>query len=208
MNGRISLNRIIDATLSGIEVAFNNHYEISGGWWLDNAPEYYITSTLANYFGDLEGAKYVTLEHGVKNAMEIAGAVSRGRYTQKIRRNGRSDLLLWWGGETPRALIEIKSPLNSLEKKAVSDLERIASVLLVNKRNHTLKFGLFCFYSSATNGIRKSSCDILKDRFDSMLKKAEGVVGSCKIISKESRIIHEREHENGSWMAACFAISA
>jgi len=205
MSGPISKTEIINVTHQAINQAFDTHHMMSGGGWLDSAPEYYVTTSIANALANLDGAKYVTLEWGMKNAMENAGAVSRGRYSYKIRRNGRCDILFWWGNETPRAIIEVKSPLYSFSR-TVEDLHRIEHLLVENHQQHTFQFGLFCFYSSWADNSRRVANEALDNCFNDILSKAENLLTKCSV--EGSKKIYSRENESGAWMSGCLCISA
>ena len=109
MSKQISIDKIIDATLSGIKKSQKQYEKWSGGLWLWNAPEYLITINVANEISEIDGSKYITLENNSTVTIKDAGARGRGRLPKDIREKGKVDILLWWGNDTPRAVIEIKN---------------------------------------------------------------------------------------------------
>jgi hypothetical protein len=59
MPRQIPVSKIVQATLDGFMEAQRVYKEWSGGYWLWQAPEYLITSTVAKNIAALEGAKYM-----------------------------------------------------------------------------------------------------------------------------------------------------
>lgn len=61
MSRQISIEDIVEATLSGIKKSQEQYENWSGGSWLWEAPEYLITINVAKKMSELAGSKYITL---------------------------------------------------------------------------------------------------------------------------------------------------
>ena len=57
MSRAISIETIIESTLDGIDESIKFYQEWSGGEWLWNAPEYFITVKIAENIAKINGAK-------------------------------------------------------------------------------------------------------------------------------------------------------
>ncbi|TKI70282.1 hypothetical protein FCU45_03045 [Sulfurimonas crateris] len=141
MSRAISIETIIESTLDGIDESFEFYQEWSGGEWLWNAPEYFITVKIAENIAKINGAKYITLEDNVKYILDLAQLKGKAQASEKARANGRSDIVLWYGNEKPRAIIEVKNAVFGLNN-ILEDIERIQDVL----EKFTLQFCLIAFY--------------------------------------------------------------
>ena len=124
MSKAISIEKIIEATLDGIDESMNIYQKWSGGEWLWNAPEYLITVKIAENIANLDGNKYITLEDNVDYILDVSNAKAKGQISDLARKNGRSDIVLWWADGTPRAIIEVKNAVFRLDKIA-QDIDRI-----------------------------------------------------------------------------------
>lgn len=124
MPGQIPIQEIVSSTLDGIVQAQRSYDEWTEGDWLWNAPEYLLTTSIANKISKINGAKYIILENNAKEALDDAGAIGKGKLNSKIRATGRFDVALWWGNYKPRAIIEVKNQISQL-KHIKSDLQRI-----------------------------------------------------------------------------------
>ena len=79
MSQQISIDKVVDATLSGIKKSQQQYEKWSGGDWLWSAPEYLITVNVANKIAEIGGPQYITLENGSKAMIASAGARGKGR---------------------------------------------------------------------------------------------------------------------------------
>jgi hypothetical protein len=199
----ISMPTIINAILQGFVEAQQSYEDMSGGFWLWNAPEYFITSTVAKNIYAIDGGKYLTLEHGSTDAIKDAGAKGRGRLPKDIREKGRVDVLLWWANSTPRAIIEIKNQIYSKDQYE-KDIKRIKSFLGRNSVDSSLQFGVFAFYESAFNGVRKTAKEKIEGRIDRILDNSKLILGENFDVKLYVTDMHE-ESEN-AWQAACLFI--
>ncbi len=204
MPRQIAIPTIIDAILDGFIEAQRSYEKWSGGFWLWQAPEYFITSTVAKCISELDGAKYITLENGSTTALVDAGAKGKGRLPGDIREKGKVDILLWWGKNTPRAIIELKNQIYSTGQYE-KDIKRIGKFLKINSHKSSIQFGVFAFYESATTGCFKTATEKVNDRIKNVLKKCKFFLGSDYIATLHVTELCE-ELENNAWKAACILI--
>jgi len=203
MSRQISIDKIIDAVLSGIKKSHRQYEKWSGGYWLWNAPEYLITANVANKIAKISGPKFITLENGSKSLIEDAGARGRGRLPKDIREKGRVDILLWYGNNTPRAVIEIKNYIydyNQYEK----DIKRIKEFLNLNSGQSSLQFGLFGYCDSADTGKQKSASQKIMNKRLRIENRIKDILGEEFSITSVSSNIYKIE--DSAWCASCFLI--
>ena len=141
MDKPITHNKIIEACLDGIEESFHTYKKWSGGEWLWNAPEYFITVKIAEKISNINKRQLITLEDNLEYLLNIAGAYKKTSISLDIRLNGRSDIVLWWEDETPRAITEVKNSVFGITKIA-KDIRRIKSVLNQEKKYSKIQFGI------------------------------------------------------------------
>lgn len=185
-------------------MAHEQYENMTGGWWLWTAPEYFITSCIAQTLNALEGPGFITLEHGASHALESAGGKGRGRLPRDFRENGKVDILLWWGRDEPRAVIEVKNQV-STQNAYEADINRIKAFLNRNTGNSSLQFGILSFYQSASDGARKSADEKIKDRITSIRHHCLNLLGeafSLEIFKTE--VMNDLEKD--AWQAVCFLI--
>lgn len=196
----IAESKVIKAAIQGVEKAQNAYKDWSGGYWLWQAPEYLTTVSVAHEISKLAGAKYLTLENGVRSAILEAGAKGRGKLHSHIRENGRMDMLLWRGNGTPRAPIEVKVQVTNATK-ILKDVHRIEKTLHRKKADSSFSFGMIVYYISTLDS--KSGQVSAKDKLVSKTKRIYENVNaeiseSCRLTQHISEI-----HEDGdsAWAA-------
>jgi len=203
MSKAISIDKIIESTLDGIDESMNVYQEWSGGEWLWNAPEYLITVKIAENIAKTKTKKYITLEDNVDYVLNLSNAKGQGKVSEKTRTNGRSDIVLWWADGTPRAIIEVKNSVFRLDKIS-HDIERIREVLKRKKSNNTLQFGLIAFYidreykgGDAKEKIEKRIYQIyneIKEQYSDI---------SCELAFREKDIINDNQD---AWASVVFLL--
>ena len=201
MPKQISTTNIIEALLDGYTHAQQEYESMSGGYWLWQAPEYYITTIISQKLHQLDGAKYITLEHGSKNTLEEAGAIGKGKLPSNITERGRVDILLWWGNATPRAIIEVKNQFFSNEQLE-KDIKRLKASLLRKNGSSSLQFGIFSLYQSAADGDRKTAQQKIADRINKTYTSCLSFLGEGFQVSLHTSELNQ-ELENNAWQAAC-----
>ncbi len=153
MPRQIDQSRLFQAILNGVKNAQDFYEDCSGGHWLWEAPEFLISTHIAQSVSKLKGSALVTLESNVRSALSDAAAKSRGAPPTKLRSNGRFDLVIWWGGGTPRAAIEVKNQVVSYSQ-IYKDVERIQSLVKRKSDSTTFQFGAIVFYTSAQDSTK------------------------------------------------------
>lgn len=203
MKGRVSKLAVIEGCIQGVVSAQNQYEEMSGGDWVCWAPEYFITSCIAQSLNKIQGGKYVTIENGAYDALDYASAVGKGRFHKDIRSNGRFDLLLWWAKGDPRAVIEVK---NRVCKKTQyeADLKRIIAVLKRKKHESTMEFGALVFYTSIDDSLARTALEKLEQRSLTIEKNAKEIVGSdfCATLHRSKIKVEDKS----AWVASCILI--
>lgn len=194
--------QIIESALEGIEHAHKDYQEWSGGWWLWNAPEYLLTTYAAKSIASLSGPKFVTLEHSVAETVDAAGARRRGRLPEKMRSNGRADITVWWGNDTPRAVIEVKNRVHEIGR-CIEDLDRLTKI---QKRSDgsSLQFGLFSFYTEIAGNDANESSDLLTDRLNMLREQAEACIKGRLYLTEHRRPHHQ---DGCSWAAVGYELT-
>lgn len=203
MSSRISIESIVEATLNGIKKSQKKYESWSGGEWLWKAPEYMITTNVAEEISKISGPKFLTLENSAKSALDDAGAGGRGKINNKIRPNGRFDILLWWGKGDPRALIEIKNQISKIDSESKKDLVRIQSVLNCKSEESTFQFGIFAFYTSTHDARGVASKDKLEARLKTILEEARQILPDNDVTLKHSKIVTD---EDSAWVGGALLI--
>lgn len=203
MSKQISMDQIIEATLSGIKKSQQQYEKWSGGFWLWNAPEYFVTTNVANEISKINGPKFITLENGSTAMIKEAGARGRGRLSKDIREKGKVDILLWWGNDRPRAIIEIKNYIYSATQYE-RDIKRIKALLKLNSSQSSLQFALFAYCDSADNGKQKSAQQKIEDKMSRIKSNVEKFLGNDFYVSETSTNI--QAIEESAWCATCILI--
>ena len=203
MPAQIPISIIVDKILEGIVQAQRDYSRWTGGDWLWNAPEYMLSTYIAQKISKIDGAKYLTLENSAKSAIEDAGARGKGRLHSKIRANGRFDILLWWGSYEPRAVIEVKNQIGSVESIR-DDLLRIKEVLKRNRSDSSFQFGVVAYYTSTRDSKDFSAKERIEKRVDNIFKDARDIVGDELKVTPFSNNI--RVEGDSAWVAAALLI--
>jgi len=200
MSNLIPRAAIISAAIKGICNAQRDYEKWSGGSWLWEAPEYFAGTYVAQEIARVAKQRswFLTMEHSTKKALDDAGAKGKGRLHGKIRPNGRSDLLLWWGNDTPRAPIEIKCQVTNF-KKIQADIERIDKIIHRKESDTSLKFGMAVLYTSSKAKTGQLAKEKVGDYIAAIVRGVKGNVSSeTQTLVKQSTI---RVDEDSAWAA-------
>lgn len=208
MPAQISQTEIQKAVLRGIVKAHKSYSNLSGGNWLDVAPEYYVTSKIADSIGALEGSKYIYLERNVYDVMEESGAISAGRYKEKARVDGRADIVMSWGSsDTPRAIVEVKSPVYGFSQ-IENDLHRITHLLEINNDNSSLQFGIMAFYLTNRDGKSRTAKESIENRLNNIAASIKGKFHKDSFSFKFKPIATKVYKEDDcAWSPNCIVIT-
>jgi hypothetical protein len=210
MPGPISGLELVEAMIRYGEKAVEDFSFISGGEWFDEAPEYFLTTYIARSVGD-QGNTYALLEVPVGQTRKEAGASRRGRAAEHERRNGRFDVVFYWANGSPRAAVEIKSPVwSAAEQKIHPDIDRLSSALLANN-DSTFQFGVFLFYASVSKPERKhnNASQRMRELLGRIEQKAidRAAKQRAEAILIPGAVHKGKEDEDGAWSIASLVIT-
>ena len=168
-----------EKTSAGMYKAQKAYEKWSGGLWAWNAPEYLLTTYIAQQISRIKGKPFfLTLEQHVGEALRGAGASE-----DAIVKAGKQkfDIVVWWGSDAPRGIIEVKKQVNSFRGGSTGyrgvkrDVDRIIESL---KATSSLQFGLIAYYTSCKFGERppKRAEVIARDRVEKISSEAQTFV--------------------------------
>ncbi|OGG94812.1 MAG: hypothetical protein A2527_01115 [Candidatus Lambdaproteobacteria bacterium RIFOXYD2_FULL_50_16] len=197
-----NLPTVFQAVIHGIENAFAQYQEWSGGEWLHQAPEYLQTVEIARELKRI-GTPFIELEKSVSDSIVQAGIKGPGPLPKSIARSskdsgksGAFDLFIW-KEETPWGIIEVKRQPNGTTELA-SDLTRTTSLLAHRADNNPLEFGISAFFFSAP----------WKDNIDALVQSYVDFASGYEMDSVSLSPMIGKTHnagEDGSWKAVCLA---
>ena len=199
------MKETVKATLKGIISSQEQYESWSGGCWLWEAPEYLITTCIAKRLSTLDVPNlYITLENNVRQAMEHAGGLTRGRPPHTLRLDGKFDILLW-EGDTPRVVIEVKNRINSYAE-LLNDVDRICAVLR-KQQGESIRNGLVAFYTSKyKEGDEEGVVDFVKNRLDRIEGNVRKYVEEMDMTLKSFKRSTVRRENDSAWAAAVLHI--
>lgn len=197
---------IVRRMIAGGEAAFNNFYALSGGLWLNHAPEYILNS--AAIFGLVE-TKAITAGFEVNRykTLVAAGAVKRGPRPKDVRLNGKFDAVIYRrDGGTPRCVIEAKTDIWNLGN-AQFNLDFASLIYAVTAKNGgTIDFSAFLFYANVDNPKNGNYCNAA----DRLKKLIEGIKQRAETAVSNDSLLAHMQHGNifetdnlGAWCVGC-----
>jgi len=134
------------AIVQGTKSTQERYEKMSGGLWLDDAPEYFLTSQLAVQFNERLQV-LCTLEEPMVNF-----PLGRGAPGHLLRRNGKADIALWNTGEQVAAIVEVKN--NVYHSSCEEDLHRLA---IFSRRIAGHPISAFAYYQTVW-GLSEKAC--------------------------------------------------
>lgn len=203
MPAQIPIETIIEKTLEGIALAQKDYESWTDGDWLWNAPEYMLSTYIAQKISRIQGAKYVTLEESAKSALKDAGSIGRGKLHSKLRVNGRFDILLWWGSYSPRAVIEVKNQISRVDA-IKEDLHRVAQVLKRKNAESSFQFGLVAYFTSCSDNKEFSAKERIARRIENIYYDTKELLGNNFNVSSYNKRI--KVDEDSAWVASVLLI--
>ncbi len=206
MSRGISKKNVIESVLKGIEQASDDFCKISGWESLWYAPEYFLTCSIARELASHEKGE-LTIEDCVRGTMEVAGSNGPGRPRNGLRKNGRFDLVLWWKGGTPRAVIEVKHPLYARSTVFIADIIRIRDALVASQRNGgSIKFGGLAFWTGANRSEKNKDIEKRINNIKVALEESAAKLVKDEFIVK---IHHGQIHkvDDAKWGWAAFFLT-
>ena len=188
-------------TLYAISEAQKDYKCWTGGYWLWKAPEYMITTYIAKHISAIKDRPfYLTLENKVRDAIDDAGGMGSGKESSTQRRGGKFDILLWWGNDTPRAVIEVKNRVRYFSD-IETDVSRICDTL--NRPKTKFRDGFIAYYTFDKNNKHTPVKCIVKEVAKEAKEFANSKGKSFKRYSGEIKV----EEDGGAWAAEVLKIS-
>lgn len=196
---------VVGRTIKGIQKAHRDYYELSGGNWLWQAPEYLSTTYIFREIARITNRPFfITLEKNVRETIEDAGGLKPGRPRKLLRLDGRYDIVLWWGNGTPRAVIEVKSQVSGFSGIS-DDVERLCATL--NGGGNGIRCGLIAYHGSFERGDRKTARERLKDRLASIANGAKDIARNDGVKCERFSGRVNKEDE-GAWATEVLRFSS
>ena len=165
------MDAVVTQTLAGISEAHKHYADWTGGYSLWQAPEYLLTSYIANHVSAIDVRPfYLNLENNVAEGINEAGGLGTAELREDLR-PGRFDILLWWANGTPRAIIEVKNRVIGFSN-IEADISRICAAL---SPSNALRCGFIAYYTSHSKpkSKHKSAKDRLIERVHDVAAKAK-----------------------------------
>ncbi|MBK6727102.1 MAG: hypothetical protein IPG63_07550 [Xanthomonadales bacterium] len=208
MSRAIPLSAIKKAVLDGIVDAAGAAGE-QFGMWLNELPEYYVTARVADRLAKTLGDQgWVHLEQQRSTVLKSAKAELRGRRSRAVPKKARFDLTAYYSNETPRAIIEIKSPVYVWNDAIQRDVDRLCDALNRTAGKSPLQCGVLGWYTDATIPDRKdtSATSRVRRYLDEWEKQVKACVSSHEMRvefarSKVSRVRHGSSDQHEAWAA-------
>ncbi len=195
----ISADVAINTILEGAKDASEAYQNLSGGYWIDYAPESFLQGGIAMAFDRLKrnGATFnLMLEMSPKRLYEEFGVKPDGR-SVKMRENQRFDILILDKSCAPRFPIEIKKAQSI--HSCTKDAKRISQ--WISDAKGKVKCGFIVAYT----------CQKGKDSEGKQAQKRiteifEGIKEQTKATRYMPIAPKEIDHNGWMWDVACFII--
>ena len=163
--------------LAAIKSAEKEYGDWSNGESLYYAPEYFITTSIARKIRGIRSHDlWVTMEHGIKDAVQQANALKPGRPSRKLQLSGRYDLVIWRKNNTPRFVVEVKHNVTGYNKALQKDVSRICEAFS-NPKNK-MQCGMLAFYTSTWTRKYKTQSEALAE--DILYERVEKIYDEIK----------------------------
>jgi hypothetical protein len=167
-----SISTVIEASIGGARAALRNYQKLCGHakWWLDEAPEYYLTVRIAEAIYKAT-ADHVWFEYNMRETrvegLEGRGEL-RGRPSSQLKKAGRHDVVVFRKSSArPWCVIEVKSPIYSMNELVRADVLRLINAVSDRSKGGSIAYGMLVFYSSRGKGGKLKSIEAMAGRIKS-----------------------------------------
>jgi hypothetical protein len=209
MSKGISIHDVIRAALNGVKIAFKSFARLTQHekWWLDEAPEYFVTVNVADAIAKRTGDS-VWFEYKVGETQLEGGGELRGRPHRDENLNGRHDIVVFRrSSDAPWCVIEVKSPVYSMNDLIRKDIKRLVQAISRRTKNGSIAYGVLVFYSSRHANAKD---DLIEDMADKLKTFAEESLGERGIDATVSLSLQAliKGSKYGTASAGCLCIKA
>jgi hypothetical protein len=202
MNPVLTLDRACDAMIRGMAAA-QKDYEDWSTCWLDEAPEYMATVSVARALAKVRGNGFVTLESSAKATIAEAGAKGRGRVSASVRANGRFDVVVHTSHGYPRIVIEVKRHVSRFEQIR-RDVDRVVGVVTRNRAASSISFGAIAFLVWLKDDHTFNASERVRKTIENLGESAAEAAGEkVKVVVNHSPVHVE---DDRAWSAVAIAI--
>ena len=201
--GPVSRGALAKAIVDGIKKAQDDYEDMSGGLWVWEGAEYWITTYVARQLWKLIGPRSVIIEGASDQTLREARR-RRGRKAGATK-GKRYDIVVYFPSrDTPRAVVEIK--LSGNKDAFLKDVTRVVAALKASR----LRFGAVGYYFS----YRSDSKDVkqkLREFADERCAVASDIAGKdgFRVVPKvytSPVYTWDDEEEEHAWLAGCLVI--
>ncbi len=206
----ITKNNVSDVVKSGIVRAVKEHLELTNDYSeLSWAPEYYLTTLIAQELGRLDNA-CVFLEEKMG---ESHGSV-KGRRPKHYKPKGRFDMVVRNNSGYAVVAIEVKHRVYSVSKDVLRDTKRLVRAVRSDLgEGQDFKFGIFAFYTVVFAKERKTMEP--KDAISRLYKRLQEKVSEDEASPKNIKLVGDfitptkyRNQDWGCWGGGTLIFSA
>lgn len=202
--------QLLKHLILGAERSCRTYLNLAGYAFPGYAPESFIQ---AGAFQQLKGfsTTHAVLEESVLSTIGFADHGRKGPLKKPVRK-GRYDIVVYWGRGKPRAAIEVKSPVNALDKrKYVKDFDRLIHTVCGTDGN-SIQFTSFLFLTVKKGKnmdfkVARKAIDELVDRLKTEAKKRSEKY-PIKVTSTNGRTYNARDDSaSGAWRITSITFS-
>jgi len=182
VSGPVNGDDIIHALIRGGEKACEDYIVMSGNPLPGFAPESFIQAGAAQALKGLASG-WVVLEESVAETYKAAQPEKRWHRKKNVL-TGRYDIVVYFQHGRPRAAIEVKSPVNSLNKSRFrKDFTRLIKTM-GGQRNASFQYGVFLLLTVKKG--KKNSFEKCIFEIDALVNKLG--LEACQLLPASPRI--------------------
>lgn len=185
---------LMQATLDAIIESQNDFMRMSNGYWLDIAPEYFLTTSIAKRLADPAQGIYSSLEEPMASFN-----FGRGRRNHGLRFTGKADVAIWDRDENPVGIVEVKKQVSTWFCQ--SDLDRLALFSMRAPQGCIGCFGYFFIESRPTVKGVTQSLETLDQR---LCELGSDFAERYGVDFVSTNLVHEPENDGtfySGWLA-------
>ena len=208
--GQDKADDLIKGMILGAEKACKEYLKLSGHPSPGVSPELFLQAGAARSLLKFKST-WTVLEAPVCETLKDAGAKATGPQKKSMRANGRYDIVLYRKNNSPRAAIEVKSPVNvNAKQRYEKDMDRLINTMTRN-RDATFQFTSFLFltvkrknkidydFNQASSEIEHFVSNVLKKVANEKIKDPKNLKLKLKLQVNSSRTYKIPGDKHGAW---------